>query len=244
MPGPAIVQALWVSGDLPLLQQVSIESFLAHDHEYHLYTYDAALRAPAGTMVRDASEILPDDKVFKDKYGYGAFSDCFRYRLLLLRGGWWVDTDLICLKRFEVESEYVFSSERLPDGSSVPNSGVIKTPAGAPVIEYADGVCSSADLSKLEWAELGPALVREAVRRYSLDLYVLPPEAFCPIPWFRIRDVLDPSVIIEYSPETYGVHLWNAIWDRRGLDTNAAYHPQCAYEGWKREFLSPGRHGH
>jgi len=237
------VQALWVSGDLPTLQQLSIASFLAQGHEYHLYTYDLTLQAPAGTVVRNACEILPDRNVFRDKYGYGAFSDCFRYRLLLSRGGWWVDTDLICLRPFDSEASYVFSSEDVPGpaGASVPNSGVIKAPAGAAILEYPDGVCSSKDPSDIEWAELGPALVARAVRKFSLEAHVVPPTAFCPIPWFGFRDILDPSLKIEYGQETYAVHLWNAIWGRNGLDTNAAYHPECAYERWKREFLSRDR---
>jgi hypothetical protein len=240
MPASGIIQSLWVAGDLPLMQQMSVASFLAQGHEYHLYTYDPSLRAPTGTVVRYGSEILPNARVFRDKNGYAAFSDCFRYRLLLLRGGWWVDTDVVCLRRFDFDSSYVFSSEHHPDRGEgkVPNTGVIRAPAGAPVIEYADGVCAAKDTSSIQWAELGPALMNDAIRRFSLDAQVMPPEAFCPIPWFGFRDVLDPSLPIRFREETYAVHLWNAIWERHGLDTNAAYHPCCAYEAWKREFLT------
>lgn len=240
MPDQIVVQGLWVSGELPLLQQVSIASFLAHGHEYHLYSYDPTLRAPAGTGIRDASEILPDAAVFHDRYGYGAFSDCFRYRLLLRRGGWWVDTDLVCLRPFNFAAEYVFSSEHLPGprGGSVPTSGVIKAPAGSACIAYADQVCATKDKTNVEWAELGPALIADLVRRYSLESLVVSPKAFCPVPWFHFDEVLDPTFAAIFGPDTYAVHLWNAIWARRGLDTNAAYHPQCAYERWKRAYLS------
>src|SRR5829696_4895343 len=98
-----IVQGLWFYGDLPLLQQISIASFLANGHEYHLYTYGSVGNAPPGTTFRDAGELIPESKVFQDRgeKGYAAFADGFRYRLLLDRGGWWVDTDVVCLKFFD-----------------------------------------------------------------------------------------------------------------------------------------------
>jgi mannosyltransferase OCH1-like enzyme len=238
-----VVQSLWVSGELPLLQEVSIASFLAKGHEYHLYTYNPAIHAPTGTVIRDAQEIIPIHEVFRDQHGYAAFSDCFRYRLLLLRGGWWVDTDLICLKPFYSDKKHVFGSEHLPGphGGAVPNNGIIKAPVGSPPIAYADQVCAAKDRSTIAWAELGPALLATTIRNYTLEAMVVPPEAFCPVPWFQFSDVLDPDLHLEFGEETYAVHLWNAIWGRQGLDTNAAFHPNCPYERWKRQFLSRRR---
>ncbi|HYI93551.1 MAG TPA: glycosyltransferase, partial [Bryobacteraceae bacterium] len=140
-----IVQGLWFYGDLPLLQQISIASFLANGHDYHLYTYGPVGKVPSGTTLRDAAEMMCEVKVFQDRgeKGYATFADGFRYALLLERGGWWVDTDVVCLKFFDFSAEYVFASEHVPENSEavLPNNAIIKAPMGAPVLQYALEVC-------------------------------------------------------------------------------------------------------
>ena len=77
---------------------------------------------------------------YRDHDSYAGFSNYFRYTLLLERGGWWVDTDLICLRPFDFDDEYVFSSQLAPPGDGggeQVNVGAIKAPAGSPVIQYA-----------------------------------------------------------------------------------------------------------
>lgn len=34
-----VIQGLWVGGSLSRLEKLSIQSFLAYGHEYHLYAY-------------------------------------------------------------------------------------------------------------------------------------------------------------------------------------------------------------
>ena len=121
-----VVQGLWFYGDLPLLQRISIASFLANGHDYHLYTYGPVGKVPPGTTLRDAAELMAQAKV---------------------------------------------------------------------------------------------------------------PETFCPVPWFHFRDLLSPGGLPELPKTTFAVHLWNSIWRRQRRDTNAAYHPLSAYEGWKLKFL-------
>jgi hypothetical protein len=61
-------------------------------------------------VVRDANEIIAETHVFKNarQNTFAAFSDFLRYKLLLDRGGWWVDVDTICLRPFDFEDDYVF----------------------------------------------------------------------------------------------------------------------------------------
>src|SRR5262245_44909746 len=97
-----LVQSMWIGPTLPALQQLCIRSFLAHGHTYHLYTFEDVAGIPDGTVVCDASTILPEQSIFRYQEGFGkgsysAFSNLFRYKLILERGGWWVDTDIACL---------------------------------------------------------------------------------------------------------------------------------------------------
>jgi hypothetical protein len=245
--GRIAVQGLWFDGALPLLQQISVASFLANGHDYHLYTYGTVEDVPPGTKFMDAGEILPRSSVFPDRGGTGfaAFADIFRYKLLLERGGWWVDTDFVCLRVFDFEKEYVFSSEHAapPANGAVPNNGVLKAPPGAPVMRHALDVCESKDLDRIVWAELGPALMAEAIPRFSLEWAVAAPEVFCPVPWFRFDALVDPELQLEFGREVYAVHGWNALWRRHGRSLNAAYDPRCLYERWKLEYLDqPASH--
>src|ERR1044072_2719476 len=133
-----VIQGLWIGAEPSVMEQLSIASFLQNVHEYHLYVYDAVKIVPARAVVRDANEILPASRIFQYKHqaSYAGFANFFRYKLLLERGGWWVDTDVICLKPFDFADEYVFASE-LDGETEVIASGVIKAPRGSSVMAYA-----------------------------------------------------------------------------------------------------------
>ena len=100
-----IINSLWIGLPLSLMERLSITSFLQNSHEYHLYRYDEIANVPDGTVLRDAAEILPASEIFYYRRGGGrgsvaAFADLFRYKLLLEKGGWWVDTDMVVCRRF------------------------------------------------------------------------------------------------------------------------------------------------
>src|SRR5881227_24224 len=108
------IQSLWVGSRLSVLERLSIASFLKNGHSYILYTYEPVEGVPAGAELKDANEILPSSSIFRYREydTCSGFSNFFRYKLLLERGGWWADTDMICLKPFNLSAEFVFSSER------------------------------------------------------------------------------------------------------------------------------------
>ena len=137
------IQGLWIGPELSLMEQLSISSFLQNGHDYHLYVFDEVKNVPAGTVIRTANEILPEARIFqyKGRPSYAGFSNFFRYKLLLERGGWWADSDTICLKPFDFPDEYVFSSETNHRGVEVINSGIMKVPSGSSIMAYAWKVC-------------------------------------------------------------------------------------------------------
>src|ERR1044072_5126389 len=177
-----VIQGLWIGAELSVMEQLSIASFLQNGHEYHLYVYDAVKNVPARAVIRNANEILPASRIFQYKHqaSYAGCENIFRYKLLLERGGWWVDTDTICLKPFDFADEYVFSSE-FAMGQEFINSGICKAPAGSEAMAYAWGVCEQKDPEHLVWGETGPRLMAAAVAKFSLEAYKQPPEVFCPL---------------------------------------------------------------
>ncbi len=234
-----IVQGLWIGSDLSTMEHLSISSFLKNGHEYHLYVYDHVGNIPDGTIVKDAAEILSASMIFQyqEHKSYSAFSNFFRYKLLLEKGGWWIDSDLICLRPFDFPDQYVFSSERAV-GNEFINCGAIKAPAGSELLAYAWDTCQRKNPADLVWGEVGPKLIAEAIRRFSLEEYVKRYYVFCPIGYSEWQNILDGNATWEIDEATYAIHLWNEFWRRGGQDKNGRYHPDCLYEQLNRKYSS------
>ena len=233
-----IIQGLWVGSELSVMEQLSIASFLKNGHEYHLYVYEDVKNIPSGTAIKDGNEILPASRIFQyqQQASYAGFSNFFRYKLVLERGGWWVDTDTICLKPFDFEAEYVFSSE-FAMGQEFINSGIFKAPAGSEVMVYAWGVCETKDPKAIVWGETGPRLMAAAVREFSLEKYTQPAEVFCPIGYADWHKVLEPDADLNLSDRSYAIHLWNERWRAAEEDKNATHSAECLYERLKSRYL-------
>jgi hypothetical protein len=236
------VQGLWIGPRLSALEQLSIQSFLANGHQFHLYVYEGVENVPHGTVVKDANDVLPSIRTFKyrEHDSYAGFANQFRYKLLHTVGGWWVDLDLVCLKPFDFATDYVFSSE---DGLTAGgpgiqvNVGAIKCPAGSSLMQHVWDQCSKKDPAELRWGEIGPILFADSVRRFGMESFVVPPSGFCPIAWRQWQDILDPDVPCRFTGETYAVHLWNEMWRREGFDKDDAYAASCLFERLKARYL-------
>jgi mannosyltransferase OCH1-like enzyme len=234
------IQGLWVGPRLSVVERLSIASFLHHGHSYHLFTYGPIEGLPAGAVREDARAILPESMIFqyRDHASYAGFSNYFRYKLLLERGGWWADTDMICLRPFDFPDPYVFASQVDRDGSEMAASTPIKAPAGSPAMAYAWEFCLSRRPQDLVWGETGPRLVVEVLRCFSLDAYRQPLLAFCPVGYHEWPRLMDPNAEWRFGEHTYAVHLWNELWRREGCDKDRDYPPGCLLETWKRTFLT------
>jgi hypothetical protein len=234
-----IIQGLWIGAELSVMEYLSIASFLANGHPFHLFVYSHVKNIPAGTIIRDGEEILPASAIFRyrDNGSYAGFANFFRYELLWKYGGWWVDLDTICLHPFRFADDYVIGSEPVADGGSHPISGVLKTPPQSPLMQYLTEVCRGKDRDTLKWGETGPKLVAEGIRRLSLGNYLQASDVFCPLGYYDWKHVLDPAVSVALDTPVSAIHLWNEMWRRHGQDKNAVYHPDCLYERLKARYL-------
>ena len=104
-----VIQSLWIGPRLSMMERLSIASFLQNGHSYILYAYGPVEGLPEDAELKDANEILPSCVIFTyaEYATCSGFSNFFRYKLLLERGGWWVDTDMICLRPFEFDDLHV-----------------------------------------------------------------------------------------------------------------------------------------
>jgi Glycosyltransferase sugar-binding region containing DXD motif len=237
-----VIQGLWVGNRLSVMEQLSIRSFLANGHDYHLYAYEQIDGLPVGTVIKDANEILPASAIFRyaDHDSFAGFSNFFRFKLLLERGGWWSDSDVVCLKPYNFDEPYVFPSQhnQFMTGEEVWN-GAIKVPPSSDFAAYAWNVCQSKDTRLIRWGETGPVLTRTAVEKFDLQRYVKNAAVFCPVPFKTWSDLLDGDRTWNFGDETFAVHLWNELWRRDARDKDATYPSTCLYERLKQLYPMP-----
>jgi mannosyltransferase OCH1-like enzyme len=232
-----VVQGLWIGSGLSVMEQLSINSFLRNGHDYHLYVYDELANIPAGTVIKDASEILPASTIFqyKERPSYAGFANSFRYKLLLERGGWWADMDVVCLRPFDFAATHVFATHMI-GGRRVTANAIIKAPTGSSVMAHAWEVCQKKKAEDLKWGETGPTLMSETIERYGMLSFQQPYYFFFPIDYQHWHKVLEPYVAA-VPQDAYAIHLWNEMWRLANQDKNAKYDPRCMYEQLKTKYL-------
>ena len=235
------ISSLWIGNRLSALERLCVHSFLTQGHPFHLYGYEPIENVPAGATLRDGNEILPADQIFCYQRGFGkgspsAFSNMFRYKLLLDRGGWWCDLDVVCLRPFDYASDYVLGYERTQEGGLNVASAVIKAPVGNPLAEYCWNACRNVNKRRVRWGQIGPRLVQEGVKKFKLEAQVRPPDEFCPIDYWNVRQFISSE---EMPADSRAIHLWHARWKLESLDPDARFDPECLYERLKSRYLPP-----
>jgi hypothetical protein len=218
----ALFQSFWFGQAVPFCQRVCMASFVRHGHEYQLYTYEP-MELPDGVRRREAGEILPRERVFLYSRGpetgsVAGFANLFRYKLLALHGGWWVDADVICLSGHAPDTDLFLGWE---DSDRVGNA-ILKIPAGHAL---AHGLYEESERAgtAVAWAQTGPALLTRLVREAGLTPCCRPSAFSYPIPWQDALATVRPDRRDEVRAKTRGapfLHLWNEIFRRtcpRGL---------------------------
>lgn len=233
-----IIQSLWVGNSLSSMEVMCINSYVANGHDFHLYTYEEVMNVPPAANVLDANEIIPKDQIFVDSFGgYVNLSNQFRYSLLLLKGGWWVDMDTVCLKPFDFRDEFIFSSETSdPYKRFIVNTTYIKSSPKAKFLKDCLNFIQTRGHNHLHWGELGVNLISRMVFRNNLGAFVRSPETFCPVSVYQL-DTLITDSSYEIPKESYALHWWNEIWKRHNIDKEKCFPPNSTYEELKRRYL-------
>tara|TARA_R110000824_G_scaffold107055_1_gene252902 strand:+ start:8631 stop:9365 length:735 start_codon:yes stop_codon:yes gene_type:complete len=237
-----IIQSLWIGNKLSQVEKLCISSYIHHGHEFHLYSYNDIDGLPQNCTIKDASDILPKEEIFSYNVGlgkgsYSAFSNYFRYKLLNLKGNWWTDTDIVCLKKFDFEDEYVFASEKTSSDGNHITSGVIKAPKDSLFSQKCYEFCREQDKDTLPWGVVGPKLVSKIVKELNIENFVKPWKFFNPIGFEQLGMIFDETFGNMKLDDSYAVHLWNEMWRRNNLDKNRKYEENCLFEKLKKKYL-------
>lgn len=243
-PHLPVIQSLWIGTELSEMERLSISSFLHNGHDFHLYIYNDIKDIPKGTTLMDANRIIPADKIFKykDFDSYAGFSNIFRYKLLLEKGGYWVDSDIICLKPFLHNTEYIFASERpwYPKYKDeiIAASCLIKVPANSGIMQYCYNESINKKTDELKWGQIGPQLLTNAIEKFNLWHYVANPEVFCPVDVRDWNKIISGALSMDTLMGSHAVHLWNEMWRRNRINKSANYCENSIYEQLKKLYLN------
>ena len=256
------IQSLWIGGELSNLEILSMKSFLHNNHNYYLYTYNNIPNVPEGVIVKDGNDILPESEIFRYKNGsVSAFSNVFRYKMIFDKGGYWVDTDLICLKYFDFTDEYILSCEPINGyQQSKLNPCIMKAPRLSIPMFEGFKICLNNKQNvldgKIEW-DLGPSSLLNVVKNLNLIDYVKPWKVFNlfePSDWYagilsskKVKDFTQKhnfnvkhlyyNDINSLPKENYAVHFYNEIWrNSEGLNKNYKFEEGCLYEQLKEKY--------
>jgi hypothetical protein len=224
-------RSFWFGESLPLYQQLAMKSFVDFGHRYILFTYKH-FDVPAGVELRDASEILPESRLFLygSRAGMGrgsvaGFSNLFRYKMLYMTGDWWVDADVVCLSE-AIPTSDIFMSWEYED---MIGNAILKFPKH---FEFARALRDSAESAgvDLEWGETGPYLLTRLAKEHNLLDHVTPQPLGYPVQSMDALHVLMPARRAEVHERTQGkpfLHIWNEIFRRAVIFSWMAPPPGC-----------------
>lgn len=222
-----VINGLWVGNKLSPMELLTLHSFVAHGHTFHLWVYEPLENdLPKNVILKDANLIVPQSEIFTLKTGdiasqfgkdsLALFADWFRYQLLYQKGGWWVDMDVTCLRKFDIETDYYFSSHyHLPMINNV-----LKVPKKAPFLA---ATINALDLKNLAYTTdwlVSNKILNQYVRQYKLSQYIHKDE--CNLDdWLEIEPYIYSNNPI-YKNWRY-IHWMNEEWRTQKLSKNAFY---------------------
>jgi hypothetical protein len=169
--------------------------------------------------------------------GFVNFSNRFRYTLLYLKGGWWVDMDTVCLRPFDFPEPFVFSSETMGARILV-NTTYIKSTPGAPFLKDCLDFMAWRGHEHLHWGELGVNLISRMIFRNGLEQFIQLPQIFCPVSGTELDRLISPEGY-PLPEEARALHCYNELWRRRGLDKSGVFPEGSLYERLKSQYLVP-----
>jgi len=212
---PAHFQSFWFGDALSPYEQLAMKSFIDRGHRYTLYAYQA-LDVPRGVELCDAGEILPRDRVFHygERAGAGrgsvsAFSNLFRYALLRRHGGWWVDTDVVCLSDDVPQGDIFVGWET----AETIGSAILRFPAGHPALLALCERCERAG-TDVAWGEIGPRLMTEVATEHGLRPLARAQPVAYPVSYHDALYLLMPARRDEVAQKLRAapfLHFWNEV---------------------------------
>ena len=219
-PRAETVRGFWHGEPLNAYQLLCLRSFAVHGHRVELYSYDPSLAVPDWVERKDASQILPPERVLRYRSGTGpggfaVHTNLFRYALLHRLGGWWADLDLLLLRGDLPQDEIFFAASGQLDQVSC---NLVKFPSEHPML--AEAMARAASLEVELWAQAGQPLLTVLIKQHGLAQLCRPRTDSSPIAWFELPMLFDPSRADEVRDRctaAYALDLHDEVWRGAGI---------------------------
>jgi hypothetical protein len=194
---------------------------------------------------------------------FASFADLFRLELLLQRGGWWFDMDMVCIRHLPPPKQLTFASTWEGEwGQCAVNCAMWCLPGDPCLNELGLRAQSIIQSGEVAFGSLGPFLLQALVCENNLEAHIAPWWEFCPYPWrlvhrlaqrntkafvidqfravkHRSLQLIDPLFKAAYVRSgSRALHLHNEIWKASSLGKDEAYFPLCPIERYKRQYLT------
>jgi hypothetical protein len=212
--------AFWHGAALSPLHWACLSSFIERGHRLRLFSY-RDLDVPKGVILEDARKIMSDKELFEFENSFSAFSNIFRYKVLLEQGGWWVDTDVLCLKEDIPDCTYAWARQ---DEDSI-NGAVLRFPAGDPTLRKIHDAALKIGKRVKVWGQIGPTLLTKFLAGRQFPGHYGTTHEFYPVHWlephlFWMRDGND--VVVHKCGNAPFLHLWGSMFSYYGIDIAAS----------------------
>jgi hypothetical protein len=210
------INFFWIGDRFSKMCQLSLKSFLDNDHKVILWVYDDVKNVPDGVCIKNANEILDSSKIFTYKGNgdcrngsYGGFSDIFRYHLIQKVGGWYCDTDVVCLKNFTQipDQEYVIR----PHSSTKCVANIFKAPKNNNFLKRCiERTENEIDDFNFNW--INPLIIlNECVEEFSYQKYIVSKNLFGNDNLTDLIQMLDIPFKNKLKFPEYAIHWCNEL---------------------------------
>jgi hypothetical protein len=229
---------------LGTLERACLSSFRTFGHSLKLYCYEE-LDAPPGVILADAREILPvteRNAFFQQSPGrLSQFSNGFRYAMLYTQGGWWVDTDVLCIGPNLPDRDVVLGWASNPDlNRARVGTAIIKLPENHELARRAYEYWRE-NWQAEAFGVTGPKLLTKLVRELEMTSIVMPFGTLFRIPWNEILLLFDRTCTDEAKALLDGcalLHLANSGLGFTGLTRNILPPPGSPLRDYIEPLLS------
>lgn len=253
-----VIQSLWIGDALSKLEQLSIQSYIDHGHEFHLYAYGDIANVPPGASVKFAGDILPKENIFRSQNGsVSGFANWFRYEMLCKLGGFWVDCDTVCMKPFDFGDEFVVGKE-VVDGvcnAVIGGRHEVLVAMRESCRRYPKEMPWDKDHEKLRKRKFkarllrrgregskfgvvgGPLVLTLALRHFGVFEQAKPHTYFYPIHYGNWDSIFDDTFANGYPVDgnTYCIHFWHNFLVSAGHDKDSDFPHDSLIEQLKRK---------
>lgn len=224
--------SLWVQDDedapLPPIQTLSLLSAVRQGYNIELYTNLRGLGEELNPYLKTKQikilnpfsilNINEDTKILP-------YSDLFRYKVLLEKGGTWFDLDMIFLNRLNdsedtiISSEHTFQSGGLKSKKKyTPNIGIVRLSKNNKFLKEVIDKIEVGFKTKFKITQ-NMEVFKKCLKKY--DYKISDPNLYCPVPWWDFTEIYQnvekykTKYAVEVKDKTWilnnstCVHLWN-----------------------------------